>query len=164
MGQSDDIAELYRHYLPRILNYVRLRVEDEDLAQDLTAAVLERAVSRGHTLRKPEAFGAWLFRIAHNEVAGYYRRRRTTVPLEWAADQPGPDPSPPEVLLRQEELQRLRTALAALSAREQEVIRLKFGGGLSNGEIAAVLHLRAGHVAVILYRALRKLRVCLEKE
>lgn len=148
----------YREYLPRILNYIRLRVGGEDLAQDLTATVFERAVAKQHTLRKPEAFGAWLFRIARNVVAGHYRRRRPTVPLEWAGDQPAGSPSPPEVLMRQEELERLRAALDTLSEREQEIIHLRFGAGLGNKEIADVVHLRAGHVAVIVYRALRKLR------
>jgi RNA polymerase sigma factor (sigma-70 family) len=157
-GEQEPWAELYREYLPRVLNYVRLRVDGEDLAQDLTAAVFERAVAKQHTLRKREAFGAWLFRIARNMVAGYYRRRRPTVPLEWAGDRPANDPSPPEVLMRREELDRLRAALGALSRREQEIIGLRFGAGLGNQEIAEIVHLRAGHVAVIVYRALRKLR------
>jgi len=162
VGQAD--ADLYRQYLPRILNYVRLRVDGEDLAQDLTAAVFERAISRRHTLRRPEAFGAWLFRIARTTVAGHYRQRRPTVPLEWAENQPAPALLPPEAVMRQEELARLREVLATLSEREQEIIRLKFGGELGNKEIASVMRLRAGHVAVILYRALRKLRARLEEQ
>ena len=164
MGRPDEISDLYRQYLPRILNYVRMRVDGEDLAQDLTAAVFERALSRQHTLRKQEAFAAWLFRIARTTVAGHYRQRRPTVPLDLAESQEAPDPSPPEVLMRRQEYERVRRALSALSEREQETIRLKFGGGLGNKEIAQVLRLRAGHVAVILYRALRKLRAHLEEE
>ena len=162
-GASHPYADLYREYLPRILNYVRLRVGGEDLAQDLTAAVFERAVSRHHTLRRPEAFGAWLFRIAQTTVAGYYRQRRPVVSLDLADNHPAPDPSPPEAVMRREELARVREALCTLSEREQEIIRLKFGGGLGNQEIAKVMRLRAGHVAVILYRALRKLRTRLEE-
>jgi RNA polymerase sigma factor (sigma-70 family) len=163
VGQAD-YADLYREYLPRILNYVRLRVDGEDLAQDLTAEVFERAVARQDSLRHREAFGAWLFRIARTTVAGYYRQRRPTVSLDFAAGWPSPEASPAEVLMRQEEIARLRAALAALADREQEIIRLKFGGGLGNQEIAKVLRLRAGHVAVLLYRALHKLRAYLEKE
>jgi RNA polymerase sigma factor (sigma-70 family) len=164
VGQAKDYADLYRQYLPRILNYVRLRVDGEDLAQDLTAAVFERAVSRQHTLRQSGAFGAWLFQIARTTVAGYYRQRQPIVALELADDQQALEPSPPEAVMRRQELDRLRAALSTLAEREQEIIRLKFGGGLGNQEIAKVLRLRAGHVAVILYRALRKLRVRLEEE
>ena len=164
MGQAVDWTDLYRQYLPRILNYVRLRVGDEDLAQDLTAAVMERAVSRQRTLRRQEAFGAWLFSIARTTVAGYYRSRRLAVPLEQAAVQAAPDPAPPEVVMRREELERLRVALAALSEREQEIIRLKFGGALGNQEIGRVLRLKPGHVAVLLFRALQKLRGLLDAD
>jgi RNA polymerase sigma factor (sigma-70 family) len=157
-------TELYREYLPRVLNYIRLRVGGEELAQDLTAAVFERAVAKQHTLRKQEAFGAWVFRIARNTVAGYYRRRPPTVPLDWADDWPAESPSPLEAVMRREELERLRAALARLSRREQEIIRLRFGAGLGNQEISEVLRLRAGHVAVIVYRALRKLRAHLQEE
>ncbi len=58
----------------------------------------------------------------------------------------------------------MRSALATLPEREQEIIRLKFGGGLGNQEIAKVMRLRAGNVAVILFRALRKLRARLEED
>lgn len=164
MGQGDTYDDLYREYLPRIHNYIRLRVNGEDLAQDLTATVFERAVSRQHTLRRPEAFGAWLFRIARTTVAGYYRQRRPVVALDEADSQPAPGDSPSEAVVRREELERLRQVVSTLSEREQEIIRLKFAGGLGNQEIAKVLRLRAGHVAVILYRALRKLRARLEEE
>jgi len=158
-GHAADHAELpWLQVLPRVLNYVRLRVGDEDLAQDLTAAVLERAVTRQHTLRQPGAFGAWLFRIARTTVAGYYRSHRPTVSLDAAGAQPALDPSPAEAVMHREELARLRAALAALPDRDQEVIRLKFAGGLGNQEIGQVLHLRPKHVAVVLYRALEKLR------
>ena len=164
MGQGVDWSELYRQYLSRILNYIRLRVGDEELAQDLTAAVMERAVSRQHTLRRQEAFGAWLFSIARTTVAGHYRSRRPAVSLDQAAAQPAPDPAPPEAVMRREEMERLRAALEALPEREQEIIRLKFGGALGNQEIGQVLRIKAGHVAVILFRALRRLRGILDAE
>jgi RNA polymerase sigma-70 factor (ECF subfamily) len=66
--------------------------------------------------------------------------------------------------MRRQELARLQGVLSTLSEREQEIIRLKFGAGLGNQEIAKVMRLRAGHVAVILYRALRKLRAQLEED
>jgi RNA polymerase sigma-70 factor (ECF subfamily) len=165
----DFFAEQYGEYLPRVLNYVRLRVEDEDLAQDLTAQTFERAFSRLHTLRDRQAFGGWLFRIARTIVAGYYRRRKPVLPLEGvdgdpAHDLPSPEPSVEGQLMQSEEVEALRDALVLLSEREQEIIRLRFVAGLTNRAIGKTMRLREGNVAVILFRALRKLRRVLEAE
>jgi RNA polymerase sigma factor (sigma-70 family) len=142
---------------------MRLRVDDGALAQDLTAATFERALAHLDQLRSPEAFGGWLFRIARNELAGHYRRRRAHVSLEVVADQPDDGPSIEVRAERGEELARLLAAVRTLSDREQEIIGLKFLGGLKNQQIGQAMGLRAGHVAVILYRAIRRLRDLLEE-
>ena len=156
-------AQRYLEYLPRVLNYVRLRVSDEPLAQDLTALTFERALSKLGTLRDDGAFGGWLFRIARNVIGSYYRHRRRELPLESAADHPAPIESAEGQLIHSEELDVLRLALASLTEREQEIIRLRFFAGLTNRAIGKAMGLREGNVAVILFRALRKLRRILEK-
>ena len=165
MGQQDlgaFFAEQYGEYLPRVLNYVRLRVDGEDLAQELTAQTFERALSRLHTLRDRGAFGGWLFRIARSIVAGHYRRRRPVVSLErvgeHAAVEAEAEPGPEARIEAYQEVEALRQALQLLSEREQEIIRLRFVAGLTNRAIAKTMNLREGNVAVILFRAVRKLR------
>lgn len=164
---SDDFADLYGRYVQRLLNYMRVRVSDEALAQDLVAAAFERAFAKRHQLRNPEAFAAWLFRIARNELNQHYRRqslRAGQVPLVAVASLADGDAEPDLQAARRQELHEVLEALASLSEREQEIIRLKFLGGLTNRSIGAVLRLSEGHVAVILYRAIRKLRGILGAE
>jgi RNA polymerase sigma-70 factor (ECF subfamily) len=159
---GDFFAEQYGEYLPRVLNYVRLRVDGEDLAQELTAQTFERALSRLHTLRDRGAFGGWLFRIARSIVAGYYRQRRPVVSLENVSEratmETGTEPGPEAQVVSSQEVEALREALQLLSEREQEIIRLRFVAGVTNRAIAKMMGLREGNVAVILFRALRKLR------
>ena len=163
-GRYEFFAQQYTEYLPRVLNYVRLRVDDEALAQDLTALAFERALTRLSTLRDEGAFGGWLFRITRNVIAGYYRHRKQELPLESAAGQPAPNPSAEGEIVRFQELGAMRDALVTLSEREQEIIRLKFVAGLTNRAIARAVGLREGNVAVILFRALRKMRARLKAE
>jgi RNA polymerase sigma factor (sigma-70 family) len=162
-GRYEFFSQQYTAYLPRVLNYVRLRVNDEALAQDLTAQAFERALSRLHTLRDEGAFGAWLFRIARNVVAGHYRRHKREFSLESVVDQPATAPSVESEIVQSEELHALREVLSTLSDREQEIIRLRFIAGLTNRAIGKAMGLREGNVAVILYRALRKVRTRLEE-
>ena len=85
------------------------------------------------------------------------------MPLDWAEELPAPDDPAESVLVHAEELQAMRRELTTLKEREQEIIRLRFVAGLTNRAIGKAMGLREGNVAVILYRALRKLRTKLEQ-
>ncbi len=157
------LTEQYGEYLPRVLNYMRLRVEDEALAQDLTAQTFERALTKLHTLRDEGAFGGWLFAIARTEVAGHFRRRKPQVSLERVGDLSAPDPPVEGQAEQHQELIALCAAISTLSEREQEIVRLRFVAGLTNRAIGKAMRLRENTVAVILYRALHKLRAILDE-
>src|SRR5207253_624411 len=67
-------AALYEHYFPRIYTYIRYRVDSDDVADDLTAFVFERALERIQRYDAARApFGAWLFGIARNAVGNHRR-------------------------------------------------------------------------------------------
>jgi RNA polymerase sigma-70 factor (ECF subfamily) len=163
-SRHEFFAHQYQAYLPRVLNYVRLRTDDEALAQDQTALTFERALANLTSLRDEKAFGGWLFAIARNVIAGHYRRQRHEMPIESIADRPAPDTPAESQVVQSEELEALRGALAHLSEREQEIIRLRFVAELPHRAIGKAMKLRPGNVAVILYRALRKLRAHLDAE
>ena len=162
----DDRAfgRLYDAYLPRVYAYVGYRLPAEDV-EDVVAETfvkMARGLRRFHW-RGPGSFSAWLFRIAHNEIAGYYRRRGPeAVALDVAndvGDDVGGDDPPLDGLAEASERAALiRRLVASLPPRRQEVILLRFFGGLSNREIAAILDLDERTVASNLSRALDDLR------
>ena len=152
---------LYDHYFPRIYNYVYYRVQERATADDLVSTIFTRALDRLETYQEKRGpFGVWLFRIAHNAVVDHYRNaaRSSPLPLEWAEALESSAPSVEQRLAQREEAEALLAQVSRLSEREQEIIGLKFGGGLTNRKIAALLDLKENHVAVILYRAMHKLR------
>jgi RNA polymerase sigma-70 factor (ECF subfamily) len=153
-------AELFDQEFPRIYNYVRYRCGDADLADDLTAEVFERALTRFESYN-PELgpFHAWILAIAHNLVCNHFRaeRLRHFLPWEWFADRAAPGPIPEEQVIREERQHALHAALERLSDRERELVALKFSGGLTNTEIACLMGLSVSNVGVILCRALRRL-------
>ena len=157
--------ELYRQYYERVLAYMRFRTGSMDAAEDLAAQVFERAVSHLDDLQSPGAVGAWLFRIARNCAADYFRRYRVMVSLDTLVDGNHPrESSPEEELVAREERMLLLTQLNRLSEREREVIGLKFVACLQNREIARVLHMPEGTVGSLLHRALSRLRDALHDE
>ena len=52
----------------------------------------------------------------------------------------------------------VKTALAALPARDRELIALKFHAGLTNAELARVLGISESNAGTTLHRTMEKLR------
>jgi RNA polymerase sigma-70 factor (ECF subfamily) len=165
-AQTDPRAfeQLYNHYFPRLYAYVSYRVGSKQETEDLVADTFLKAVEgmkRGRFHYRHEgSFAAWLFRIAHNTISDYQRHnRRRDEPLT-LDDMPNLRSStllPDDVVLRQEQFAHLRSLIATLSPRRQEIITLKFFAGLQNRVIAGVLGLDERTVASHLCRALEDL-------
>jgi len=164
---AEIFATLYEYYLPRVFSYMVCRTGNQALAEDLTAAVFEKAWQKMATYRGDRgAFSTWLFTIARRIVADHFRRHKSpdTVSLEELPQPIVAEGTPESECLRREELLWFHTCLKTLSEREQEIVALRFFSGLANKEIARILGLKEGHVGVILYRAIRKLRKEYENE
>jgi RNA polymerase sigma-70 factor (ECF subfamily) len=152
-------TQLYRELFPALYGYLRFRVGDPQVAEDLTAQVFERALPRFMAVRPPERLRAWLFAIARNLLTDHYRRRRPTSALasvdllaHLAVE------SPEGEALRRDDQRRLGSYLRDLDEREREIVGLKFFAGLSNRETAHLLGLSEANVAQIIHRTVVKLR------
>lgn len=62
-----------------LFRFAYSRVRDRHIAEDLTHEVLLRAARKRSSLRDSDRMSGWLFRIARNVVADYFRRARPTV-------------------------------------------------------------------------------------
>lgn len=166
IAQAADPAafrRLYRHYLPRVFAYVAYRVgtkqDAEDIVSDIFVSVLEALPTFEY--RGDGSFAAWLFRIAYHQVVQFYRqrgRRQPPVALDEIPELHSPRPTPDARLLQKEQFMRLQSMLHTLSPRRQEIISLRFFGGLRNKEIADVLGLSEKTIASHLCRGLDDLQ------
>jgi RNA polymerase sigma-70 factor, ECF subfamily len=158
---------VYEIYFARIYNYVRYRVWDAGAADDLTSQIFETVLTKLHTFN-PErgAFSAWLFAVARNTVNYSLRRQRIRrwLSLESFYDLASTGPNVDETIIENEAKQQLLTAVKQLSGRERELIALKFAAGLTNREISSLMGLKESHVAVILHRAIKRLRLHMDIE
>jgi RNA polymerase sigma-70 factor (ECF subfamily) len=156
-GAWERLEALYRSSRDDVYAYVATLVRDSAAAEDVTALAFERAYRRRRTFdRRRGEERAWLFGIARNAALDELRRRRRLAQL--AVDPEGPEETVAdgaEVALRRT---AVRSALAGLSAREREIVGLKFHAGLSNLEIAQVLGVSESNAGTLLYRTLEKLR------
>ncbi len=87
--------------------------------------------------------------------------QRTSHPVPMDASQldlPDPSPEPSQLLCDAEDQSQLGECLTRLSPRQQEVLRLRLGAGLSYREIADVTGLSVSNVGFHLHEAVRNLR------
>lgn len=161
-GDQHAFADLYDRYIDQIYGYVRRRVGNRELAEDLTGDVFLRAWRRFDRFQwQGVDLGAWLTTIARNRINDHFKSARFR--LERSVDavgdhDPGPPVDQPDRVAEARELARsLASALEELKDEHREVIELRFVHDLSVSETAAVLNRSVGATKALQYRALRAL-------
>lgn len=159
-GTSPDMdwEAVYWALLPRLFNFFRYRTGDDHLAQDLTSTTMMRAWrSRERFSGERGKFEAWIFAIARNVVVDHLRKHRPTVTLEAIYDLAS-DFSVEQEAQKARDFTRLYARLSQLPDREQELIALKYGAGMTNREVAVATGLSESNVGTLLHRTIKKLR------
>ena len=153
---------LYQHCAPKLLNYLthhlRSDVDAEDMLYDVFVIAFEH---EQELLLMPESEQrAWLWTVARNKMVDYHRRRqrRPVVALDHLAEMEGHDGEPEQTILQREEQASLQVYMQSLTALQQEVLQLRFSGGLRCAEIAVVLNKQEGAIRTLLSRAVDALR------
>jgi len=159
--EHDQIAltQLYEENFDKIYRYVVLKIGDRAEAEDMTQQVFLNALKSISSYKyKGMRFSSWLFRIAHNQVVDYYRKKKrsATVPLDEniasGYDNPGLEAE------RKIEIEQMTIATRQLTQAQQEVISLRFAGELSVAEVAKVVGRSEGAVKALQHAAILSLR------
>jgi RNA polymerase sigma-70 factor (ECF subfamily) len=164
--RAKTLADIYEDHVWHVYGFFGYHGLARQDAEDLTQLTFERAV-RAYRRYDPARAGVktWLIAIAQNLLIDHYRRessrRHRSLDADLEEEQLGSHPGPEARLGLSP---RLAAALETLSAREREVIALRFGGDLRGPEIAALLNLSLANVQQIASRALRRLRAEIEDE
>jgi RNA polymerase sigma-70 factor (ECF subfamily) len=161
-GDLNAFGVLYDRYVERIYNYIYYRTSNHVDAEDLTERVFFRAIQH---IKKYENRGlpisAWLYRIAHNLVANWYRdnSRRQEIPIDTFDFTLQFQGELPEVaVLRSEEREQLMSVIRELPEERQQLVILKFVDGLTNAEIGQIMGRTEGAIKSLYHRTLTSLR------
>jgi RNA polymerase sigma-70 factor (ECF subfamily) len=166
-GDQEAFSILYERYVVRIYNYIYYRVGNTHDAEDITARVFYRAmggISRYDNRGVP--FSAWLYRIAHNLVANWYRdnARKKEVSLEEVGQFQQRSEHLESVMVQTQENEKLIKAIRSLPPDRQQLIILKLVEDLSNQEIGQIMGKSEGAVKSLYHRTLLSLRKKMEKK
>lgn len=165
-AQQDASAfgRIYDHYIDRIFRYVYRDVQDEAVAQDITATTFEKALQGIARFQWRDApFSAWLYAIARNEIHKQRRRQKWLVPLRWFTNKRSAF-DVEHVISLSEQQRQLYVMLDRLSPRDRDVIVLRKLEGFSAEEVATILNCPKDDVYVRLSRAMKRLRQQLQTD
>ena len=158
-GDLAKLGLLFERYHVALFDFLSWMTGDRTAAEDLVQDIFVRILKYRTTYRDGSHFETWLFRIARNARADYFRTRPPLEPL--AADvleRPEPGPSPMRRLEADRERARLKRALLQLREDKRELIVLTRFRSMTHEQIAALLGIDSGAVKVRIHRALRELR------
>jgi RNA polymerase sigma-70 factor, ECF subfamily len=167
--QRDQVAltQLYEENFDRIYRYIVIKIGDRTEAEDMTQQVFLHVLKSISSYRsKGLPFSSWLYRIAHNQVVDYLRKKskRVTVPLDESLPLPAVDGDPKHLVEQKVAIEEIVTATRKLTAAQREVISLRFAGELSIAEVAGVMCKSEGAVKALQHSAIAALRKALATE
>jgi RNA polymerase sigma-70 factor (ECF subfamily) len=151
---------VYDEHVVGIYRFVYARVGNRPDAEDLTAQVFVRAVEQLDTTRQPGQIAAWLYRVAQNAIADYWRAfyRLPVIGVDHVAPgwEPADDGNHREPVPDDRASRRVEALLGSLPDRYRRVLELRFLQRLSVAETAIAMGISSGNAKVLQYRALRK--------
>lgn len=164
-NNARDFAPIYKKYHAPILQFVYLRLDDKDLAIDITQQVFLKAIEN---LQKYEfrglPFSSWLYRIAINELNQLFRKNKKmrTINLnESITSDLIHEMEDEEFALHKE---RLAIILKKISAADFQLIEMRFFEKRPFVEIGELLDITENNAKVKTYRVIQKLKILFKAE
>ncbi len=158
-GHPDAFNPIVAHYAPRIRAYLYRMLRNREEAEDLTQETFLKAFRALHRFEADRPFKRWLYTIATNTGLNALRgQKRKGTQIELDPDlpcTPAGGEGPPGDSQAGEQLE---AALATLSPRALQLIRLHYHEGFSLQEAGAVLEMTEGAAKAALCRARQELR------
>lgn len=173
-GAFDQLVTRHRGKIyAMIMNMVKNDADAWDLSQDAFVKAW-KALPKFENRSK---FSTWLFRISHNVVYDWMRKRKILSEGEIndqlfdqeridssAETSPKPIARPDEAMERSELQAEIESALAELSPDHREVILLREVQGMDYKEIAVIQNCSVGTIMSRLFYARKKLQTLLSNE
>ena len=152
-------APLYKKYFSPIFRYVYQRMDDMDLANDVTSQIFIKALQNIHKYEfRGVPFSSWLYRIAKSELNQAFRDNLAvqTVNIDTQNISQFIDDFEEDDL--EENKAKLKKALAGLKPEELQLIELRFFEKRSFKEIGEILDMTENNAKVKSFRTLEKLK------
>ena len=163
-GDSEAFKEIYQIFSDRIYRFIFFRLPSESDAKDLLQETFLNLWNYLTTKdKKIENLQAFIYKIAKNLIANYYRENKVKKGEIGLDDVDYKIGNEDEKMIKSVDIKikikKIREQLVNLGNDEyREIIELKYLDELSHKEIATILEKSEENVRVLLHRAMRKLK------
>lgn len=143
---NDAFIELYNKFFPLVYGMIFARIKDVSATDDIVSEIFMKVALNLDKYDRKFAFSTWIFAIARNTLADYFRRQKRNREDVWNENFEYSAPigeQPDEKLLSDEIIESLLRAMGKLSQRQRKILELKYWADLANVEIAEVMNLSA---------------------
>ena len=156
---SQAIGAVYDRYFSEVYRYVRYRINDDAVAEDISSDVFVRLLEAVQKKQGPQSsLRGWLIATASHAVNDHLRKQYRR-PVEALSDSmPDQATSVHSEVDAREQNRLVRSAYARLTSEQQQVLALRFGQGYSIEETAAHLQKNINAVKALQFRALASLQ------
>ncbi len=156
-GDRQAIARIYDSFFEPVYQFLRWRVSDPALAEDLASDVFVKFLTAlGGDSAPRDTLRGWLFRVARNVLTDHYRGAPPTGPLdEGALAHDGDLEADTAAAL---EAERVRRVVGMLAPDQQEVLILRFGQMMSLQDTADSMGKSVSAIKSLQFRAVDTLR------
>ncbi len=155
-NDREGLKEIYEAYAACIYTSILAVVKNRETAEDLTSDFFIKLWSAVRQYRFGGGHKAWMMTIARNMTLDYLRKnKRQMTDSELTPDIAAHDGDPEGAAISN---LSFREALAQLDSDETSILTLKFMGGCTFKEIAAILQMPMGTVTWKYNKGIEKLR------
>ena len=170
MEESNWISDAINEYENALVRYALHFTLDGERARDIVQDTFLQLCKQSPEKRDREIrpiLKNWLFKVCRNRAidVGRKEKRMKVKPSDELADdvahanrEKTSGMSPDSGMMAEENAHSLSSQIGKLPDKQQEVLKLKYHGGLSYKEIAEVTGLTISHVGNLLHRAIASLR------
>ena len=158
-GDKDAFCSLYTLYKDRLYRYAFYKLQNEEDAKDAVSDCVLSAFVQIGSLKKAEAFPAWIFRILYCSCTAITKKQIENRKNENFEDLENSLISDFESVNEKTELQQ---ALGILKDVERDIVLLSVVGGFSSKEVGKMVDMTSGAVRSNLSRSLKKMKNFLE--
>jgi RNA polymerase sigma-70 factor, ECF subfamily len=160
-GDENAWKAIFESHAPRLLRLAAMMTESSDAARDCVQEAFVRllhAAIRHHDGSVQTYLSTIVYRLAVKECS---RRRRVAGVLSTDVD--SLDPTPFDLTVSREQETEIIRAIQTLDPPQREILILRFYGGHSYEEIAAMTGVSLGTVKSRIFYAVRAVRTTLHK-